>query len=113
MGGDLELRRRAESRLFDKDGKRQEEVRYHNCAAFGKTAEHVAHYMKKGRLIFVQGTLRNRSWEKEGQKHVRTEIVAERIQFGPKPGKEAAEPVTELVADPSEEAVDVEEVVVR
>jgi single-stranded DNA-binding protein len=64
-------------------------------------------------LIPVQGYIRNRAWEKEGQKHVRTEIVAERIQFGPKPGKEEPEPMTELVVDPSEEAASTEATVVR
>jgi single-strand DNA-binding protein len=103
----------ATNRVYvDSEGKRQEEVTYHNVVAFGKTAEHVAQYMKKGRLIFVRGALRNRSWEKDGQKHTRTEIVAERIQFGPKGGKEEPEHVTELVDDPPEEAAGVEPTVV-
>src|ERR687898_955859 len=66
----------ATNRVYtDKEGKRQEEVTYHNVVDFGRLAETTAQYMKKGRLIFVQGSLRNRSWEKEGQKHVRCEII--------------------------------------
>jgi single-strand DNA-binding protein len=66
----------------DKDGKKQEEVQYHNIVLFGKTAENVAKYMKKGSALFVEGRLQTQSWEKDGVKHYRTEIVGETVQFG-------------------------------
>lgn len=68
----------------DKDGNKQEQVEYHNIVVFGKTAENVAKYLTKGSSAFVEGRLQTRSWEKDGQKQYRTEIVAETVQFGPK-----------------------------
>lgn len=70
----------------DKDGNKQEEVEYHNIVVFGKQAENVAKYLTKGSSAYVEGRLQTRSWEKDGQKMYRTEIVAETVQFGPKGG---------------------------
>ena len=67
----------------DKDGNRQEEVEYHNIVVFGKQAENVAKYLSKGSGAYVEGRLQTRSWDKDGVKMYRTEIVAERVQFGP------------------------------
>lgn len=53
---------------------------------FGRTAEVVAQYLRKGSKVYVQGRYRTQSWEKDGQKHYRTEIVGERMQMlDPKP----------------------------
>jgi len=69
----------------DKDGKKNEDVDYHNIVVFGRQAETVAQYMRKGSSIFVEGRLQTRSWDKaDGSKAYRTEIVAERTQFGPR-----------------------------
>lgn len=68
----------------DRDGKKQEQTDFHNIVCFGKTADNVAQYMKKGSAIFVEGRIQTRSWEKDGEKKYRTEIVAEQVQFGPK-----------------------------
>lgn len=68
------------------DGTKQEATEYHNVVAFGKQAELVAQYMKKGSSIFVEGRMQTRSWDSEGVKKYRTEIVAETIQFGPRAG---------------------------
>lgn len=74
----------ATNRTFkDRDGKKQEQVEYHNVSVFGRQADIVNQYLKKGRGVFVEGRLQTRSWEKDGQKHYRTEIVADRVQFGP------------------------------
>lgn len=67
----------------DKDGQKKEQVEYHNVVAFGRTAEVIGQYMKKGRPLFVQGRLQTRSWEKDGAKQYRTEVVLENFQFGP------------------------------
>ncbi len=69
----------------DKDGKKQEEVEYHNIVVFGKQAENCAKYLTKGSGAYVEGRLQTRSWEKDGVKMYRTEIVAETVQFGTKP----------------------------
>jgi single-strand DNA-binding protein len=68
----------------DGDGAKQEEVEYHNIVVFGRQAEVAAEYLQKGQLALVEGRLRTRSWDQDGVKRSRTEIVAERIQFGPK-----------------------------
>ncbi len=69
----------------DKDGVLQEEVEFHNITVWGKQAESVNTYLKKGSSALVLGRLQTRSWEKDGAKHYRTEIVAEDVTFGAKP----------------------------
>ena len=77
----------ATNRVYKKaDGSKQEEVNYHNIVVFGRTAELVSQYLKKGSGVFVEGRIQTRSWEKDGQKQYRTEIVAETVQFGPRSG---------------------------
>jgi single-strand DNA-binding protein len=66
------------------EGERKEETEFHHIVAFGKLAETTAEYLSRGSLALVEGRLRTRSWEQEGIKRYRTEIIAERIQFGPK-----------------------------
>jgi len=70
----------------DKNGARQESADYHNVVVFGRQAETVAQYMKKGSSILVEGRMQTRSWEDKtsGEKKYRTEIIADRTQFGPK-----------------------------
>lgn len=73
----------ATNRVFkDKDGQKQEAADYHNIVCFARTAELVAQYLKKGSQAMVEGRLQTRSWEQDGQKRYRTEIVAEAVQFG-------------------------------
>ena len=78
----------ATNRVYkDKDGARQEAVEFHNIVVFGRTAELAAQYLKKGSQALVEGRIQTRSWDdKEGQKKYRTEIVADNIQFGGRPG---------------------------
>jgi single-strand DNA-binding protein len=66
----------------DANGQRQESVEYHNVVLFGKQAELVSQYMKKGRSIYLEGRLQTRSWDQDGQKRYRTEIMADSFQFG-------------------------------
>ncbi len=72
----------------DKNGARQESSDYHNVVVFGRQAETVAQYMKKGSSMLVEGRIQTRSWDDKnsGEKKYRTEIVADRTQFGPKGG---------------------------
>lgn len=78
----------ATNRVYnDRDGKRQENTDYHNVVVFGKQAETVAKYLTKGSGAFVEGRLQTRSWDGDGGvKQYRTEIVADRVQFGPRSG---------------------------
>lgn len=72
----------------DKNGARQESADYHNVVVFGRQAETVAQYMKKGSSILVEGRMQTRSWDDKtsGEKKYRTEVIADRTQFGPKSG---------------------------
>ncbi|MDD5720850.1 MAG: single-stranded DNA-binding protein [Candidatus Pacebacteria bacterium] len=72
----------------DKNGTRQESADYHNIVVFGRQAETVSQYMKKGSSILIEGRMQTRSWEDKttGEKKYRTEVVADRTQFGPKGG---------------------------
>ncbi len=75
----------ATNRVYnDRDGNRQESVDYHNVVVFGNQADNCAKYLTKGSGTYVEGRMQTRSWEKDGQKQYRTEVVADRVQFGPK-----------------------------
>lgn len=75
----------ATNRIYkDKDGNRQEAVEYHNITVFSKLAELAGQYLKKGQQVLVEGRIQTRSWETNGEKRSRTEIVADNIQFGNK-----------------------------
>ena len=65
----------------DKDGEKQERTEWHRCSAFGKTAEVCGEYLKKGSLVFVEGKLQTRKYQKDGQDHYSTEIRIDRVQF--------------------------------
>lgn len=71
----------------DKNGAKQESTDYHNIVVFGRQAELVKQYLSKGNGVFLEGRIQTRSWDaQDGTKRYRTEIVADRIQFGPKSG---------------------------
>ncbi len=81
----------ATNRVYnDRDGKRQETADYHNIVVFGKQAENCAKYLTKGSSTYVEGRMQTRSWEKDGVKQYRTEVVADRVQFGPRSGGAAS-----------------------
>ncbi len=69
----------------DKSGTRQEKTEYHNIVCFGNLADTTSQYLKKGSLALFEGRMQTSSWDdKDGNKRYKTEIVAERVQFGPK-----------------------------
>ena len=77
----------------DDEGKAKERTEYHSLVAFGKLAEFAGQYLKKGRLVYVDGRLQTSSWEDatSGLKKYRTEVVVDEIRFvGPKPAEAAA-----------------------
>ena len=68
------------NRKFSKDGERQAD--FINCVAWGKTAEFVEKYFKKGNMIAVEGSIQTRSWEDdEGKKRYATEISISQVHF--------------------------------
>ncbi len=77
----------ATNRVYkDKDGNKQEQSEFHNIVVFGRQAETSGQYLKKGQSVLVEGRMQTRSWEQDGVKKYRTEIVADTVQFGPKAG---------------------------
>ncbi len=85
----------ATNRVYkNKDGQRQDASEFHNIVAFGRVAELTAQYLKKGAQALIEGRMQTRSWEADGQKKYRTEIVADTIQFGSKPAGGSGAPAT-------------------
>lgn len=76
----------ATNRVYkDRDGNRQESTDFHNIVVFARQAEVVTQYLKKGSGVFVEGRMQTRSWDaQDGTKRYRTEVVADRVQFGPR-----------------------------
>lgn len=74
------------------EGEKQEEVEYHNCVAFGKTAEIISEYCQKGKKLMVEGRLKTNSWEDEdGKKRYKTDIIVENFEFLSSKGDRQAE----------------------
>ena len=73
----------------DQSGQRQERTEFHNIVSWGPQAKTIAQYFVKGQEIYLEGRLETRSWEDEGsgKKMYRTEIIAEKFEFGAKPGQ--------------------------
>lgn len=70
----------------DQSGARKDATEYHNVVAFGRQAETLAQYARKGSSLYIEGRIQTRSWDAaDGQKKYRTEIILENFQFGPKP----------------------------
>ena len=64
------------------EGERKQETEWFTVVAWNKLAEQCNQFLTKGRLIYAEGRLRTRTWEsQDGQKHYRTEIIANRVTF--------------------------------
>lgn len=60
----------------NREGQKEERTEWHRVKVFGKQAEFCSNYLSKGRLVYVEGSIRTRSWEdQQGQKRYATEIV--------------------------------------
>jgi single-strand DNA-binding protein len=62
-------------------GEQKSEAQWHRCTAFRKAAEIIGQYAEVGARVYVEGKLKTREWEKDGQKHYTTEIVVREFQF--------------------------------
>ena len=71
----------------DQSGNMQERTEWHRITVWNKLAQLCGQYLKKGRQVYLEGELRTRSWEKDGEKRYATEILAQTVQFiGDAPG---------------------------
>jgi single stranded DNA-binding protein len=68
-------------RYTNKQNESVEETEWHRVSVWGKQAEHCNNFLTKGRQVYVEGRLRTSSYDKDGQKHYTTEIVADTVQF--------------------------------
>jgi single-strand DNA-binding protein len=69
-------------RWNDPSGEKKERTEWHRVVVWGKQAEAIAQYLKKGRQVFVEGSLQTREWtDREGNKRQTTEIRTLRIQL--------------------------------
>jgi single-strand DNA-binding protein len=72
-----------DERYTDRNGEKQERTEWHNIVAWGKLAEICGQYLRKGKLVYVDGSIRTDSWDDKetGQKKYRTEIVAQNMKM--------------------------------
>lgn len=94
----------------DQNGAKQEGTDYHNVVVFGRQAETAAQYLKKGSSVLVEGRMQTRSWDgQDGKKQYRTEVVADRVQFGNRPTGESASRPSSAGTSPSQKSSKEEE----
>ena len=62
-------------------GEPRERTEWHRVAAFGRLAEIMAEYLRKGSQVYIEGKLRTRKWDKDGQTHYTTEIIADQMRM--------------------------------
>lgn len=72
-----------EEKFTDRNGEKQDRTEWHNVVAWGKLADICEQYLTKGKLIYVEGSLRTESWDDKhtGKRGHRTDIVASSIRF--------------------------------
>lgn len=101
----------ATGRFFtDKSGQKQQQTEFHNIVLFGRLAEIASQYLSKGSLVMIEGRIQTRSWQdSSGNKRSRTEIIAERIQMGPKAAGKVIPPEKETAKEEKEEIPIIEE----
>ncbi|OGW20002.1 MAG: single-stranded DNA-binding protein [Nitrospirae bacterium GWC2_46_6] len=66
---------------YKQNGEMKEDVLFMDTVVFGKQAENCGQYLSKGRPVLVEGKLKEKSWEHEGQKHRKIEILASNVRF--------------------------------
>jgi single-strand DNA-binding protein len=75
------------------NGNGEKTTEWHRIVVFGKVAEQCNQYLKKGRLVCIEGSLQTRSWEKApGEKHYFTDVVAHRVAFLDSKGSNSPDP---------------------
>jgi single-strand DNA-binding protein len=82
-------------------GQKQSKTEWHRIVAFDRLAEIMGEYLRQGSSVYIEGKLQTRKWEKDGQTHYSTEIVAEQLQMlGSKPGESAQQAQPKPAAQP-------------
>lgn len=82
----------------DRDGKKVERTEWHRVVLYSKAAENCSQFLKKGSLVYVEGSLQTRKWQdQQGQDRFSTEIKAQRVQFLDK--KDGGKPSSSLPSE--------------
>jgi single-strand DNA-binding protein len=79
-----------DEKFTDRSGEKQERTEWHNIVAWNKLGEICGQYLRKGKLVYIEGSIRTESWEdkESGQKKYRTEIIANSMQMLDRRGDE-------------------------
>ncbi|PIP23861.1 MAG: single-stranded DNA-binding protein [Candidatus Nealsonbacteria bacterium CG_4_10_14_0_2_um_filter_38_17] len=103
--------RMATNRVWTSNGQKQEQTEYHSIVLWRRLAEISSQFLSKGGLVLIEGRLQTRSWQdSSGNKKYRTEIVAERMQMGPRSaGRTATQDQGQPQEVPQEEIPVIEE----
>ncbi len=80
----------------------KEEVLFIDCVIFGKQAESSGQYLSKGSLTLIEGRLRERKWEYEGQKRSKIEVIANNVRFLQRKEGSASEHIHDDIVPPEE-----------
>lgn len=102
----------ATNRKFKKDEEWVEQTEFHNVVAFGGLADTITRYVVQGQELFIEGRLQTRTWEdkESGKKMYRTEIVAEKMEFGQKPKGASNESASDSSGSEEQEDVSPEDI---
>lgn len=86
---------------YDANKQKQEKTEWHNCVAFGKTAETLGQYAEGGQVLLVEGRNETQSWEDKdtGKKMYKTQVIVESFQFGQKSAARAERKADEASHD--------------
>lgn len=71
----------ATEEVWYKDAKKESRTEWHNIVAWGKTAELADDFIRKGDKLYLEGKCSTSSWDKDGQTHYRTNVVADKFEF--------------------------------
>lgn len=96
----------------DKAGVKQKDAEFHNVVVWNRQAEIASQFLTKGGLVLIEGRLQTRTWQdKQGQNRKTTEIICERIQFGPRSaGKTAGDSSAEANPRPASASEELPEI---
>ena len=80
-----------DEKFTDRNGEKQERTEWHNIVAWGKLGEICGQYLRKGKLVYIDGSIRTDSWDDKetGQKRYKTEIIAANMKMLDRKGDDA------------------------
>ncbi|GAB6176257.1 single-stranded DNA-binding protein [Desulfobaculum senezii] len=78
----VNMRMATDESYTNQQGERVDKAEWHSVVVFGRQAEPCANYLRKGSLVYVEGSLQTRKWQgQDGNDRYSTEVKAQRVQF--------------------------------